>query len=75
MPREVSTTTKKRNMGLGPNIDVNSLPAVSLSVATAFVKPPFSASTAIITVTMPTSIMIPWMKSFIAVAIYPPKIT
>ena len=38
-------------------------------------KPPWLLSTAPITAQMPTSIMMPWIKSLIAVAIYPPAIT
>ena len=41
----------------------------------AFMKPPCPLSTAAITATIPMSMMIPWMKSLMAVAIYPPRMT
>ena len=35
----------------------------------------FKLTTAAMTATIPTSMMIPWIKSLMAVAIYPPSIT
>ena len=41
----------------------------------AEVKPPCVLSTAAMMTMMPMSMMIPWMKSLMAVAIYPPAMT
>ena len=41
----------------------------------AEVKPPCILSTAAMMTMMPMSMMIPWMKSLMAVAIYPPRMT
>ena len=41
----------------------------------ACMKPPLSPKTAAMTATMPTSMMMPWRKSFTTVAMYPPTTT
>ena len=38
-------------------------------------KPPLFSMTATMTATMPTSMTMPWMKSFMTVAMYPPTTT
>ena len=78
MPSDVSITTPISANISGPKKDVytplNSVPpaVVTLcceSFAIVSVRPPFTCITATITATMPASITIPCIKSFIAVAI------
>ena len=75
-------TTPSKLSGSGPKKELNAPGAVlTLSSVTfarplsASIKPPLLPSTAAITATMPISIIMPWIKSLIAVAIYPPAIT
>ena len=75
MPRLVSRTTPNRFTGSGPKKEANTPgtldTAASCTWASASmeaVNPPLAASTASTTATMPTSMMMPWMKSFTAVA-------
>ena len=68
-------TTPRSSSGLGPKKEVNA-PGVVVTEASstrasasmAAMKPPFSLSTASTTTTMPPSMMRPWMKSLMAVA-------
>ena len=70
-------TTNSRNRGSAPRKEAYCQPpagpVASFSIARA--RPPLSPSTAAITATMPKSMMMPWMKSFQAVAMYPPRMT
>ena len=77
MPREVSITTNSRNMGSAPRKEAYCQPPVGpvASRSMARDRPPLSPRTAAMTATMPKSMMMPWMKSFQAVAMYPPRIT
>ena len=71
-----------RLMGSGPKKELNT-PGVELTVSSetcasllrASRNPPFELRTARMTATIPKSIIMPCMKSLIAVAIYPPAIT
>ena len=74
MPKLVSTMTPMRSGRFGPKKLTNG-PAISLpsagmsdSLVRASVKPPLFTSTATMTATMPSSMTMPWMKSFITVA-------
>ena len=74
MPRLVSTMTPMRSGRFGPK-KLTKGPAIwessagmSDSVAMASVKPPLFTNTATMTATMPSSMTMPWMKSFITVA-------
>ena len=77
-----SITTNRRLTGSGPIKDAKT-PGVDETVSSvtlarpskAAISPPLLIRTATITVTMPNNIMIPCIKSFMAVAIYPPAIT
>ena len=75
VPREVRSTTPSRVSGSGPKKEVNAPESPSFvadgiceRARWASMKPPLSFSTAAMTSTMPTSMMRPWMKSLIAVA-------
>ncbi len=74
MPSDVSTTTPSRlnksgpkKLTNGPAIDDPSA-EICDSCTTASEKPPLLITTATITAVMPSSITMPWMKSFITVA-------
>ena len=82
MPREVRITTNRRFRGSGPKKDakvpgaVETVSSVILArPSRAAMKPPLLFSTAAMIVLMPKSMMIPWMKSLMAVAMYPPAMT
>ena len=82
MPREVRITTKSRFRGSGPRKEAK-IPGVEETVSSvtlarpsrASIRPPLLFSTAAMTVAMPPSMIIPWRKSLMAVAMYPPAIT
>ena len=74
--------TPKRFSGSGPNMLTNgpdmsgaSSEDICESSIIAGMKPPLFESTATITATMPTSMTMPCRKSFITVAMYPPRTT
>ena len=74
MPRLVSTMTPMRSGRFGPKKLTNG-PAISEfsagisdNVVSASVKPPLFTNTATMTATMPNSMTMPWMKSFMTVA-------
>ena len=67
--------TQNRENGSGPKKDANTPGVVDVEASStlaspsmAAIKPPFELSTARITATIPKSITIPWIKSFMAVA-------
>ena len=77
MPREVRITTPKRLMGSGPKKELKMPGTVPLPIVPSVaadsplreaMKPPLLLITAQMTATMPNSMMMPWMKSFTAVA-------
>ena len=77
-------TTPSRFKGSGPKNEVYApgCPRVAgtslgiwASFPTAAVKPPWPFNTLAIMATIPASMIIPWIKSLIAVAMYPPRIT
>ena len=82
MPREVRITTNSRFSGSGPKKEAK-IPGVEATVSSvtfarpssAAIKPPLLFNTAAMIVAMPPSMMMPWMKSLMAVAIYPPAMT
>ena len=74
MPRLVRMMTPMRSGRFGPKKLTNG-PAISdpsagmsESDVMASVKPPLFTSTATMTATMPSSMTMPWMKSFMTVA-------
>ena len=75
MPRLVRIITQKRLKGSGPKKEAK-MPGVFDTAgssirarpSSAAMKPPWPFSTAAMTATMPKSMMMPWMKSFTAVA-------
>ena len=74
--------TPSRFKGSGPKNELNTPGAEdtdgSLTWDKAFnapMNPPLMESTAPIMATIPKIMMMPWMKSFMAVAIYPPAMT
>ena len=76
MPREVSSTTPSRFTGSGPKKEANTPGAEETagsltwaSPSRAARNPPWLLRTARITAQMPKSMMMPWMKSLMAVAI------
>ena len=84
VPREVRMITPSRFKGSGPKKDVKApgcpiVTSTSLGIRailpTASMKPPWPERTAAMTATMPASMMMPWIKSLMAVAMYPPSIT
>ena len=75
-------TTHRRENGSGPKNEAKIPGAVltdgSVTLASAAsepTKPPLIFRTERMIATIPKSIMMPWMKSFTAVAMYPPAIT
>lgn len=79
MPREVRITTPSRLMGSGPKKEANT-PGAAMGPApdsagtcarpfSAARKPPWLFSTAPITAQMPKIMIMPWIKSLMAVAI------
>ena len=73
MPRLVRSTTPSRLTGSGPKKEAYTpgtplSPWTLASFSRAARKPPWVCSTAPITATMPASMMMPWIKSLMAVA-------
>ena len=75
MPKEVRMTTHSRFSGSGPKneakapgMEETASSSTWASFSTEERKPPFWLSTARMTATMPTSMMMPWIKSLMAVA-------
>lgn len=82
VPRDVRITTPRRLQGSGPRMVAKPpfcVGSVSAGICDIFVmaciSPPCVLSTAAIMMTMPKSMMMPWMKSLRAVALYPPHMT
>ena len=76
MPREVRTTTPSRFRGSGPKKEAKMPGAADTSGSLTWAspsraarKPPWLFRTAAITATMPKIMMMPWIKSLMAVAI------
>ena len=81
MPSDVRTTTPSRLNKSGPKKLTKgpcmAEPSAGIwdSEMMASEKPPLFRMTATMTAMMPSSMTMPWMKSFMTVAMYPPSTT